>query len=215
MLNQEVYDKVVAAFAAKFGGAPVAVSYAPGRIEVLGNHTDYNEGYVFSAAIDKGTFFAVSPSSDDKVTLVALDIGDHGDIHPKNKRAVGERLAALALAQTYGRTDQALSPVPMDEAGLHADALDVAFVDPLTGKPTVNLAGNDVVRGFEVAGADGRFVRVAARTCDFHNIVRVSIPQGMEPARVRYAWDDYPDCNLVTEAGLPVGPFELPVDSER
>ena len=74
MLNQEVYDKVVAAFAAKFGAAPQVVSYAPGRIEVLGNHTDYNEGYVFSAAIDKGTFFAVSPAADDTVTLVALDL---------------------------------------------------------------------------------------------------------------------------------------------
>ena len=74
MLNQEVYDKVTAAFAAKFGGQPAAVAYAPGRIEVLGNHTDYNEGFVFSAAIDKGTFFAAAPADDDTVTLVALDI---------------------------------------------------------------------------------------------------------------------------------------------
>ena len=76
MLNQEVYDKVVAAFAAKFGGKPAKVAYAPGRIEVLGNHTDYNEGYVFSAAIDKGTFFAASPSDDGKITLVALDMDE-------------------------------------------------------------------------------------------------------------------------------------------
>ena len=76
MLNQEVYDKVVAAFAAKFGGQPAKVAYAPGRIEVLGNHTDYNEGYVFSAAIDKGTFFAASPSDDGKITLVALDMNE-------------------------------------------------------------------------------------------------------------------------------------------
>jgi len=76
MLNQEVYDKVVAKFEASFGAKPEVVSYAPGRIEVLGNHTDYNDGYVFSAAIDKGTFFAVSPAADDKVTLIALDIAD-------------------------------------------------------------------------------------------------------------------------------------------
>ena len=88
MLNQEVYDKVVAAFAAKFGANPEAVAYAPGRIEVLGNHTDYNEGYVFSAAIDKGTFFAVSPSVDDKVTLVALDIGDSGETYETSLGAV-------------------------------------------------------------------------------------------------------------------------------
>ena len=74
MLNQDVYDKVTAAFEAKFGSKPAAVAYAPGRIEVLGNHTDYNEGYVFSAAIDKGTFFAASKAEDDTVTLVALDI---------------------------------------------------------------------------------------------------------------------------------------------
>ena len=76
MLNQEVYDRVVSEFAARFGAQPAKVAYAPGRIEVLGNHTDYNEGYVFSAAIDKGTFFAVSPAADDKVTLVALDLGE-------------------------------------------------------------------------------------------------------------------------------------------
>ncbi len=74
MQNQEFYDKVVAAFAAKFGSKPEVVAYAPGRIEVLGNHTDYNEGFVLSAAIDKGTFFAASPSDDGKVTLVALDM---------------------------------------------------------------------------------------------------------------------------------------------
>ena len=76
MQNQEIYDKVTAAFAAKFGGAPAKVAYAPGRIEVLGNHTDYNDGYVFSAAIDKGTFFAASPADDGKVTLVALDMDE-------------------------------------------------------------------------------------------------------------------------------------------
>ena len=80
MLNQDVYDKVIAAFAAKFGEKPAKVAYAPGRIEVLGNHTDYNEGYVFSAAIDKGTFFAASPSKDGKITLVALDMNETYEI---------------------------------------------------------------------------------------------------------------------------------------
>ncbi|MCQ2391441.1 MAG: galactokinase [Kiritimatiellae bacterium] len=74
MQNQEVYDSVVAKFEKVFGAKPAVVAYAPGRIEVLGNHTDYNEGFVFSAAIDKGTFFAVSPAEDDKVTLVANDL---------------------------------------------------------------------------------------------------------------------------------------------
>jgi galactokinase len=44
-----------AAFAAQFGGEPTALSCAPGRVELLGNHTDYNGGLVMSAAIDRGT----------------------------------------------------------------------------------------------------------------------------------------------------------------
>ena len=60
MQNQEVYNELVSKFEKMYGARPEIVAYAPGRIEVLGNHTDYNEGYVFSAAIDKGTFFAVS-----------------------------------------------------------------------------------------------------------------------------------------------------------
>ena len=79
MLNQEVHDRVVAKFQELYGAKPAVVSYAPGRIEVLGNHTDYNEGYVFSAAIDKGTFFAVAPSADDTVEIFATDIGAGGE----------------------------------------------------------------------------------------------------------------------------------------
>ena len=73
MLNQEVYDELVAKFEKLYGEKPQVVAYAPGRIEVLGNHTDYNEGYVFSAAIDKGTFFAVAPTADDACELTAGD----------------------------------------------------------------------------------------------------------------------------------------------
>ena len=73
MLNQEIYDELVAKFEKMYGEKPQVVAYAPGRIEVLGNHTDYNEGYVFSAAIDKGTFFAVSPTADDGCELTAGD----------------------------------------------------------------------------------------------------------------------------------------------
>ena len=73
MLNQEVYDELVSKFEKLYGEKPQVVAYAPGRIEVLGNHTDYNEGYVFSAAIDKGTFFAVSPTADANCELTAGD----------------------------------------------------------------------------------------------------------------------------------------------
>lgn len=74
MQNQEIYNELVAKFEKMYGAKPEIVAYAPGRIEVLGNHTDYNEGYVFSAAIDKGTFFAVSASDDETCELTAADL---------------------------------------------------------------------------------------------------------------------------------------------
>lgn len=74
MQNQEVYDELVAKFEKQYGCKPAAVAYAPGRIEVLGNHTDYNEGFVFSAAIDHGTFFAVAPTADNTCSLTAGDL---------------------------------------------------------------------------------------------------------------------------------------------
>ena len=74
MLNQNVYDELVSKFEKLYGERPQVVAYAPGRIEVLGNHTDYNEGFVFSAAIDKGTFFAVSPTADESCSLTAGDL---------------------------------------------------------------------------------------------------------------------------------------------
>ena len=67
-------EEVVAKFAAEFGRKPQVLSYAPGRIEVLGNHVDYNEGCVLSAAIGEGTFFAVAPAKGRECRLVAGDL---------------------------------------------------------------------------------------------------------------------------------------------
>lgn len=61
-------------FKAHFGVEPAAIAYAPGRVEILGNHTDYNEGYVLSAAINFGTFFAAAPAVGQDCRLVADDI---------------------------------------------------------------------------------------------------------------------------------------------
>lgn len=74
MLNQSVYDQLRQKFVAHYGCEPEVVAYAPGRIEVLGNHTDYNEGLVLSAAINLGTFFAVARGSSSECRLVAGDL---------------------------------------------------------------------------------------------------------------------------------------------
>jgi galactokinase len=61
MQIEERTGKLRAAFESHFGMKPLAVAYAPGRVEVLGNHTDYNEGLVLSAAINYGTYILAAP----------------------------------------------------------------------------------------------------------------------------------------------------------
>lgn len=75
-------QRVLQAFTARFGSAPSVLAYAPGRIEVLGNHTDYNQGFVLSAAINLGTYFFASPRTDDVVTLHSLNMKVLRVMHP-------------------------------------------------------------------------------------------------------------------------------------
>ncbi|MBI3851829.1 MAG: hypothetical protein HY298_16360 [Verrucomicrobia bacterium] len=58
-------------FKRHFGYPPVHVVHAPGRLELLGNHTDYNEGLVLSLAIDKYIYLASAPRNDGKIELVS------------------------------------------------------------------------------------------------------------------------------------------------
>ena len=74
MHNAELHNALLQKFAAQYGGAPDIIAYAPGRIEVLGNHTDYNEGFVLSAAIQHGTFFAIRRNDKNHCRLVAGDL---------------------------------------------------------------------------------------------------------------------------------------------
>ena len=73
-MNTQLKNELLQKFRAHFGCEPTVLAFAPGRVEVLGNHTDYNEGYVLSAAINYGTFFAIAPAPDATCRLVAGDL---------------------------------------------------------------------------------------------------------------------------------------------
>jgi len=60
---------IVDKFKEEYGVSPVIVAAAPGRLEILGNHTDYNDGFVLSAATDLNTVFAVVPVEGKTCTL--------------------------------------------------------------------------------------------------------------------------------------------------
>ncbi|VGO12871.1 Galactokinase [Pontiella desulfatans] len=74
MYDEKVTAEAIAKHTETYGTEPTTVSYAPGRIEVLGNHTDYNEGTTFSCAINMGHCFCISKSDKPGIRLTAADI---------------------------------------------------------------------------------------------------------------------------------------------
>lgn len=157
---------------------------------------------------------------------VITDYGNEHDIHPTPKRPVGERLALLARAKTYGEKVEYSGPqyqamkIEGNKAILTFDHVDgglVAHEMVPTDERTDN-AGNThaawrvksgsegaQLLGFTIAGKDQVFHPAKAEISGKHVIVSSdAVP---EPVAVRYGWADHPLCNLFNRAGLPASPF--------
>ncbi len=130
---------------------------------------------------------------------VTIDIGDANDLHPKNKRDVGLRLARHALKNENGKVIAASGPV-FASANRAGTAMRVKFHD----SPKLEIRQ---VEGpaFEVAGVDQIFSPATARI-DGEDLL-VSSPGVPEPVAVRYAWWNNPAVVLVGADGLPASPF--------
>lgn len=68
--------KVKEHFTAEFGEAPAFIARAPGRVNLIGEHTDYNDGFVLPLAIDRAAFIALRPRNDQRVLALSLDMDD-------------------------------------------------------------------------------------------------------------------------------------------
>lgn len=132
---------------------------------------------------------------------VIIDKGDADDIHPKDKQAVGHRLALIARAKTYGENICYSGPlyrsyqVDGDKIILSFDHTDGGLKSG-DGKP---------LQGFAIAGRDHKFHWAQAEVVG--DKVVVSSPEVPFPVAVRYGWANNPDCNLYNGADLPASPF--------
>ena len=131
---------------------------------------------------------------------VTIDVGNETDIHPTDKKTVGERLALIALARTYGKDIPYSGPIykSMEAKGGKA----ILSFDHADGG--LKAKGDSLV-GFEIAGADGKFVPAQARI-DGDKVV-VSAEGVADPKAVHYGWKAYTECNLYNGASLPASPF--------
>ena len=147
---------------------------------------------------------------------VILDVGEADDIHPRNKRDVGERLALAALRTVYGVDEPGMLAPRVKDVELNGDAATVTFEvdgDALQIRRDESVGADDAepgaALGFAVAGPgdDGPFVRAEARVTG-PDTVEIAAPEGVdEIAAVRYAWAQNPRVTLFNTRGLPAAPF--------
>jgi sialate O-acetylesterase len=154
---------------------------------------------------------------------VLIDIGE-GNIHPRDKKDVGDRLALIAQANTYHEKIPYSGPI-YDSSKIENDKIRISFqhtdgglvAKPLNevGKPYYDDNPKKIVplppspkselQGFAICGADHKWVWADA-VIDGATVV-VSSTDVPQPVAVRYAWDGMPICNLYNGADLPASPF--------
>jgi sialate O-acetylesterase len=134
--------------------------------------------------------------------IVSWDIGEKADIHPKNKRPVGERLAKVALRDSYGKKDVIADSPSYASHKVEGEKIRVSFKNTHGGLKTKG----DKVLGFAIAGADDKFVWAEA-AIDGKDEVLVWSPQVSQPANVRFGYIQFQDSDLYNSADFPLVPF--------
>jgi galactokinase len=102
-------ERVARWFEENFGGEPVLWSRAPGRVDLMGSHTDYNLGFVLTLAISRDTWVAARPREDSIVRLYSANLGaldsfDLRAIPVREKSGAMGRLSARSGLGACGRT---------------------------------------------------------------------------------------------------------------
>ena len=139
----------------------------------------------------------------------ALDVGSVTEIHPLDKRTVGERLAAWALNEAYGRGDVVPTGPRVASAVRHGRGIELFFDDCGDGLCTDD---GGAPRGFFVSGGEGSFHAAEARLSG-PRTVRVEAADVAHPVEIRYAWARNPEtATLRNSAGLPASPFKRVVE---
>ena len=135
---------------------------------------------------------------------VAIDIGEAGDIHPRNKQDVGLRLSLQALNIAYSQNLVHSGPIFRSVVFSGKKAI-VTFDHTAEGLLAKDRYG--YVKGFTLAGPGNTFIWAQAKIIS-DNQVEVESGEVENPVAIRYGWADNPDdVNLYNSAGLPANPF--------
>ena len=150
-----MFERLVDAFTVRFGRAPERCARAPGRVNWIGEHTDYNGGLVLPGAIDRDTLVAVAPSAEERVCVLALDLDREETFDPSSPKRAGSFVdyvqgVVAALAERGTRVpglDLAVTSQVPRESGLSSSAaLEVAVATALDALLELGLDATERAR---------------------------------------------------------------------
>ena len=164
-------------FERHYGIHPRLMVQAPGRVNLIGEHTDYNDGFVFPAAIDRATYVAARPRDDAIVRVVAVDIRGEADefaldapieqsaAHPWSNYIRGVAKGLLVAGHTLGGANLLItSDVPRGSGLSSSAALEVATGYAFQLLNRLNLLGEELA--LLAQGAENTFVGVQCGIMD-------------------------------------------------
>ncbi|HZH65621.1 MAG TPA: sialate O-acetylesterase, partial [Flavisolibacter sp.] len=135
--------------------------------------------------------------------VVTTDIGDPGDIHPKNKQDVGKRLADIVLNKLYQKKGECTGP-RYQSMKIIGTTVSLSFTHTGSGLQAKDKGSR--VNGFEIAGADKKFH--LAQAIISGNKIMLHADSVLQPVAVRYNWaDDASSGNLFNRELYPAAPF--------
>ena len=145
--------------------------------------------------------------------VVSIDEGHPTDVHPREKKVIGQRLAGLALARIYGRDIPAESPMLATvECSWENRQATLFFnntyegLEAGEGRPPEGF----VFRGY-IKGGTAETILSPEKITIEKNMVKLTWPDGFLPVMVKYAWAPAPASNILNSAGLPMAPFRAPL----
>lgn len=132
--------------------------------------------------------------------VTTIDLGETDNIHPTNKKDVGNRLAAVAENLVYKQDVAAFGPM-FKSYEIKGNIIEVEF----TAAEGLKTTDGEVLKGFAIAGEDKKYHWATAKI--EANKVIISAEEVENPVAVRYDWANNPDGNLTNNTGLPAAPF--------
>lgn len=165
---------------------------------------EYNENDINSAYLREAQL-KVSTTIPHVGMACVMDLGEKNCIHPANKEIVGQRLALLALAKTYGKNGIACSGPVLKDMTIEGNKVYLTFDHAENG---LNTFGKKL-ENFEVAGEDQKFFPASSFISE--NGVTVYSEMVQKPIAVRYAFDDFVVGSLFNTEGLPASSFRTDI----